>query len=594
MPDTNPIQALINAIRDGNSEGIETAVDLVISRELQETSVTQLAPILLSPTETDSVRRQTVLALNQIEYLTAVPILGEALESDKTSSVRRLCIASLEKLSPRLSIPYFQTALQDSEPDICESALVSLGIGIRENMILWQNSDETEQSLLKSELDEVHLDNLDRLLRLEFATQDTETTISIPEAAASALRIVGEIEAIPYLCKYLKEEQEIQAHFDGLSTEELEELDQEHMQRLDQDKDHVMMSVIQALREIGEPEVVPCIGDTLNNSLNFRVRRLAASALGRLGYEHGIGYLMRAFLIDNASQVRQIAGTALFHNPFWREKVRQVSLILTEGTQQRSQIDAMAVVTALKPPEDELNVDEHLLTDYLIVHGVQYGNDKRMVAIFAALVIASANSSMILAAERIDACQENTQISAEQLQPLRIEIGGVKALTPLLSQLEKNLNTYFQEPIKELNENSSKVWQQTIRIAQIGFAVRSTMSVVLFGIGAYLVLDSYRQFVAGNLPLEQYLGPGISFVGGLGTMLAMIFTGPLKEIRKSVSDVGMASAIFIAYIHRVLQESHTFSYYYLQGRITFEELDTASKLIKESLQDTLDALKLPD
>jgi len=69
--------------------------------------------------------------------------------------------------------------------------------------------------------------------------------------------------------------------------------------------------------------------------------------------------------------------------------------------------------------------------------------------------------------------------------------------------------------------------------------------------------------------------------------LLVIYSGPLKEIRQSVNDLGIANASFIAYVHPVLEISHTFSFYYLQQQITFQEMEKSSKLIQEAMFDTI-------
>lgn len=129
------------------------------------------------------------------------------------------------------------------------------------------------------------------------------------------------------------------------------------------------------------------------------------------------------------------------------------------------------------------------------------------------------------------------------------------------------------------------------RIAQIGFALRALMSVTLFGIGAYMVITSFQYFLRGELNTEAFFGPGVAFVAGLGTMLTMVYTGPLRDIKKAVSDVGAADAAFMAYIHRLLQVSHTFSYYYLDGKATFDELQSAGDLIKDTLTETVKIIR---
>ena len=56
--------------------------------------------------------------------------------------------------------------------------------------------------------------------------------------------------------------------------------------------------------------------------------------------------------------------------------------------------------------------------------------------------------------------------------------------------------------------------------------------------------------------------------------------------------MGEANAIFIGYIHRVLQVSHTFSSRYLSKKgVTNEDLDFYSQLIENNMNDAILALR---
>jgi predicted RNA-binding Zn-ribbon protein involved in translation (DUF1610 family) len=162
--------------------------------------------------------------------------------------------------------------------------------------------------------------------------------------------------------------------------------------------------------------------------------------------------------------------------------------------------------------------------------------------------------------------------------------------TAKIKKLEKDLDKNFQPPITKLNKETQEMWQATVKFAQYGFVVRMGLSVIAFIVGMILLILSSWQIIFGKLTLEQMLGPGISFASGLGTMFYVVYRGPLKEIRQSVGDLGIASAAFIAYIHQVLQISHTFSYYYINQQITFEEMNRSSELIKKAMIATVSVL----
>jgi predicted RNA-binding Zn-ribbon protein involved in translation (DUF1610 family) len=159
-----------------------------------------------------------------------------------------------------------------------------------------------------------------------------------------------------------------------------------------------------------------------------------------------------------------------------------------------------------------------------------------------------------------------------------------------IKELRQNLNENFQIPISKLNEETQKMWQNTIKYAQFGFLVRMILSIIIFFLGAILLCVSSWRIIFGQLSFEQFLGPGVSFASGLAAMFSVIYKGPLKDIRTSISDLGIASATFIAYIHQILQISHTFSFYYLNQQISFSEMKKSNDLIQEAMKVTIKAL----
>jgi hypothetical protein len=79
----------------------------------------------------------------------------------------------------------------------------------------------------------------------------------------------------------------------------------------------------------------------------------------------------------------------------------------------------------------------------------------------------------------------------------------------------------------------------------------------VFVIGVALIATSIALFVSGKLTTAQAVGSGTAFTGGLVATLLTVYSGPLKDIRQSVSDLGAANVAFIGFIHQVLQVSHT-------------------------------------
>jgi hypothetical protein len=315
------------------------------------------------------------------------------------------------------------------------------------------------------------------------------------------------------------------------------------------------------------------------------VRARAAEQLGTLTTPNAIVPLCRGLLELRDPKVQASLVAALAARPVWQAKTEALIALLRESDVQRAGLDEAAIVRALRPTADELAANAHLLTDYLIAQ--THRQPDRLVGCLAALIVESAGGSLAAAGERANAYQAQNGLTDADLQQLRIEIGGKTALDPMLQVLQADLQKYFREPIARLNDSTQVNWAQTIKFAQYAFIVRIVMSVLVFLVGLGLLALSAWRIMFGQLETTQLFGAGVSFVSGLGAMLLIVYSGPLREIRNSMNELGIASAAFIAYIHRVLQISHTYSYYYLSQRITFEEMRVSSELIEACMNGTI-------
>lgn len=390
--------------------------------------------------------------------------------------------------------------------------------------------------------------------------------------------------------------------------------------------ERVRAEAAKSLGLIRDPAAIPRLVEALNNKEGDIIRRTdAAIALGHIGHRNCIAplneiltdkqndellrssaahallvtkqksvvpTLLRVIVEDELPRCDMLAEEYGFYLDFpgslWQQKAEQVIQILQDGQQQRQNIKAANILKVMAPSGEKTLKTKRLLTSYLIDQAMD--RDERMTAIMAALIIESADGSIRQAGELINEYQRVGKIPQDKLRKLRIQIGGERALDPILQRLEVDLQQYFQKPIESLNKLTESNWQKTILYAQYGFLVRIIMSVLVFLVGIGLLSVSSMQIIFGQMQPEQLWGPGVSLASGLGTMLLIIYTGPLKEIRKSVNDLGIASATFIAYVHRILEISHTFSYYYLKQRITFGEMRKSSELIQNAMIDIVTIL----
>ena len=328
----------------------------------------------------------------------------------------------------------------------------------------------------------------------------------------------------------------------------------------------------------------------LKGDVDATVRRRAAEILGSLHNSAAVPGLVQALFDDINLAVQATAQEALVAIDGWQLKTDAVLCALSAGNRTRDGLNGAGLCRVMAPGEAYAAGQPYLLTDYLI--GQAPGQDSRMLAILAELIISSLGGSQERAGSRLNIPAVVEKLSPEILQELRIHIGGKTALDPIMQELRKNLDLYFQKPIHELNQQTQASWHSAIVYAQIGFIVRMAMSVAVFIVGLILLWLSARQLITGQLAASDLFGPGITFVSGMGSILLVIYSGPLREIRQSVSDLGSASAAFIAYTHRVLQISHTFSSYYITQKLTFEEMEKSSQLIGEAMEQTVKLLNL--
>lgn len=500
-------------------------------------------------------------AIKQLEQLASpdvIATLGNGLKNVKDAGIRKILVSTLERYDLIAAIPYFLAALNDADPVVKAAATYSLSSAIALLERQLTIGTETEQIEAKAHLQTIGAPVIGNIL-VELDQDIIPVTEERQRSAANALKVINPTQAIPYLKTIL----------DNSS------------------KPNLIISIISLLRDIGLPEVIDPIGRRLIGDANETIRRRSAQALQRLGSIEGRSYLCKAIINERKYEVRKAVADALIKLEGWEEKTEEIIRNLQESDFDRDELDALQIIAAINVPTlDEIN--EYSLTDFLIRKAVVYSlgslenrEDHRMTALLAKLIIASVGESVTLANFRLDKFLQKSNLTGHDVRLLRFEI------SPLLQAFQND----FQLPIARLNDETQVTWGKTIQEAQRGFVVRMRMSIAAFVVGIVLVVLSSWKVIFGNVEAAQLWGPGISFAGGITTMLLTIYSGPLKEIRRSVNDLGSANVAFIAYIHRVLQISHTFAYHYLNGKIEFEQMEKSSDLIEKAMNSTIDRLE---
>jgi HEAT repeat protein len=305
------------------------------------------------------------------------------------------------------------------------------------------------------------------------------------------------------------------------------------------------------------------------------VEQLAAFEEGSV-----VAALVDRLLFDAAEAVRKSAASTLAGRPVSPEVLKALVAALQQSSIARKDVQPSLVAAALAPAVTSGYPDGTTVFDALIDAALVA--DDRVNDLLADLLSACCDENANMAGDLVNAYQNKHPGDSEALTRLRVALGGQRALDPILRQLQDDLRQFFQIPVDQLNTETRKAWERASERARQAFGVRVAMSVGVFVLGLLLVAASAAKFLLGSPDGAAAWGTGGTFAGGLGTMLAVTYSGPLKDIRDSVRDLGSATAAFIGFVHQVLQISHTFSSLYLRDRITFDDTAKASDLLQKA------------
>lgn len=416
--------------------------------------------------------------------------------------------------------------------------------------------------------------------------------LQLQHKAATALRSIGGEEAVAGFRKVLEAgphsslRAQIVTYLTDLKA--VEAVGDIRALLADEREERVLRAAVSALARLDGEKAVPDLAGILRRHASPKIRVRAARELGVLRSPKAIGPLCSALLETREdTDLRAEVVGALGRFTDWQAKVDVLVSLLDGGSYRRPDLVTGDIVAALQPPTEVLSAQPHALSDRLIVRAVEKDGDRRMTENFAALITASAGGDPSVAGARLNAYEAREGASSQSLRALRIEIGGQTALDPVMQILSDTLEEDFRKPIRDLNEKTRSNWDRTIEYARYGFLARMVMSVLVFAAGLGLLIVSSWRWMTGDLGGTELFGTGVSFVSGLGAMLLIIYTGPLREIRDAVDDLGTGSAAFIGYIHRVLQISHTFSFLYLKQQVDFDQMTKSSVLIRDAMSETV-------
>ena len=387
--------SLAELIERLQSEDSDKRLDAVVA--LGQTRQLAAIPPLsgaLANDKDEGVRWSAITALQEISLgkagnLAAIPPLSDALANDKAEVVRRSAIGALKEIDRVAAIPHLFEALEDNDKsvrDVAKQALVeSLGEVAQE-----ENPDELaqvqtilvqlgqgavlkllDQTLLFSDWTEARRlaaialgkwgqDGVVETLARALAEDSAE---SVRQAAATALGETGQEAAVTFLEKTIRKDE----------------------------TEGVTRSIIAALKQIGKPSAIHVLGTILIKNPEPALREVAANNLWKTeGVETAIPYLCQAVLEDKNESVRKTAEITLAKIDNWPAKTNEVLKTLQSGKLERAQIDSLAIMRAIRPPEEDLEQQMAFVT-YLIDEAINLVESPRMTSLLAALIIAWAN-----------------------------------------------------------------------------------------------------------------------------------------------------------------------------------------------------------
>lgn len=157
---------------------------------------------------------------------------------------------------------------------------------------------------------------------------------------------------------------------------------------------------------------------------------------------------------------------------------------------------------------------------------------------------------------------EVKELGPHLIQSLRVEIGGSVAMRPLIQALANTVS----EPLSLLRMQVTRDYHSTMSAAVWAFWIRVAMSVTVFTVGLAITIASVFWAVEGQP--ENLLQPLASLAAGLGSMFAVVYAGPLKDIRDSVKGRAAANMTFASYMHSLEFTSAFYASEYLKGGLS--------------------------
>lgn len=321
--------------------------------------------------------------------------------------------------------------------------------------------------------------------------------------------------------------------------------------------------------------------DDKSSSLQTAIARQLRLAKSPIAIEK----LFDAILRCPDPQLRSVIAFAIAENTSvsWQKKCHLLQKLLKQKNYYREHLDFMALVTAIRPPTDKLIKNRFLLTSFLIGEVIRLTEHvERLTGIFAGLVVASVGGNISRANQLIDEYQDNETLDSPSLTLLHKEINS---WSPSFER-KIYLDEAYTAPLRETQDEIRSIWKSSLNNLNSTMRSRRWLGTVGILSGLIILLVSVPVIILG-------LSGGfiLALIGILIFSSAILYGGPIRDVKQSVKELSAANVVYMAYTQRVLEISTSFKHLFLKNQLSQEGVVASNELIGKAMNDAIKALR---
>jgi hypothetical protein len=192
---------------------------------------------------------------------------------------------------------------------------------------------------------------------------------------------------------------------------------------------------------------------------------------------------------------------------------------------------------------------------------------------------------------------ETTMLTGSEAQQtaarnLLSEVGGAQAFQRLKART--TAVTQYMGVLEEAETKIRKLFEDSIVEARHGFKIATSMDIVVFGIGVFLVLASAVSILWAGGTLDSWAGVGVTGgTGLLGVVYGLLIANPRLQVRDSVDHLMHLKVVFLAYLRQLHQTDQAYTRRLLDDRdFSATEVSSFTDMVGSSMTKALLELSL--